>query len=430
MLVNRVVIVAVMHLNVFGNLYCADSSNYSKIQWLRDGASRLVAGAPIINCFDCKAYLSSACNYVTANIDARCQTIKNSLDEHGQYVLYDAPFFCHDQHDVQFDAVKYKGKTIPICSKCIDMLANYELENCDLIFTKLTDILSSNAGNMATTSHQGRGFGSVNQGMTPVWTDVLATITNSLQSSPTMNFAEVGSGYNLKPLALWLLGQGKINCTVSDINSDNSKDFIRSYLLLDPREIKASHKQSFITLDISSVLNGDLRKKVQRFDVLVLTNVLHYFNAEQVKQAMLELNEATKSGSIVYLQAFSGTDEHHTVNPLLETLVGAQAKDEPIYLASGQVYKFVTAKVAATTKKKMTTDELDDVLLGHSLLPSIATTTQNEFSFFPVASLKKLANDHGFDVLESGIFDITTPSAGTSGPLKTPYFSWVKIQKR
>lgn len=403
----------------------ADSSNYSPARSLKDSFWGLFTQESYINCSECKTYLADAYKYAQREIEERSAAIKKSLDEQGTRVLVEPPAFSFAAHEVAFDGAKHQDKPIPICSQCCGLIPDYEGDD-DYPFMLTTlgkGIIQSSS--MTQTSHQGTNFGCVFGGITPVWHDIFTT---GIPNQNQVNFLELGSGFNLKPLYLWLMGKGRINCTLNDINSDLCLEFIKRYSLIDPRQLNGFGRQSFITLNKSNFLTGSFRHG-QKYNIVVITNVFHYFTAEQVATAMQEIHAMLDDGGIAYIQAFSGTDKDDVINPFLADMLGVQSNKDPLYLSksSEQINAY-----SANLYKRFGDDKrlLTARLNLRDKLPSIAHTSSKPFSFFPRASLEKLAQDYGFNVITSGLFDITTPTGGKGEPQRTPYFSWVKLQKR
>lgn len=411
-----------------GASFAADPQNYSFIQSIKDTTESWLATETetVIRCFDCEDYLKKACLFIQQDRDTFCTDVENKLSESKQVVFTFDPYFCFGKHEKQFvkpERDKPNGNRIPLCTSCIEKLLTEDFEDAyqkyPVLLTQLPNKDGGNSGSMTSTSFGGQRFGSVYSGMTPLWQDIFKTVETLAWSGKLINFIELGSGFNIKPLALWVAGAGKINCWVNDINQNNSKDFTKQYLLLDPRVFKAEQK-SFITLDIHDFLSGDLSNG-QKFDVVVITNVFHYFTADYVKNAMAQLSAMTNKDSIVYIQAFSGTDKSGTVNFLLQSLVQVK-DDEPIYLANGQqqIKKFFEPWATQSTDD----ENYKKADAASNLLPNIVEKSAKPFTFFPLASLKKLGKDHGFEVIGEGLFDINEGLGQ-----KTPLFSWVKLKK-
>lgn len=403
----------------------ADSSNYSRVQSFRDSLWGLVSEESYVNCFECKTYLADACKFVQQDIKEKCAAIKKSLDDQGTHVLVEPPAFSFAAHEASFDAAKHKDQPIPICSQCCGLIPNYEGDDDYPFMLTTLDKSNIQSSSMTQTSHQGNNFGCVFGGITPVWHDIFTT---GIPNQNQVNFLELGSGFNLKPLYLWLMGEGRINCTLNDINSDLCREFLKRYLLIDPRLLGKARQQSFITLNKSNFLTGSFRHG-QKYNMVVITNVFHYFTAEQVATAMQEIHAMLDAGGIAYIQAFSGTDKDDVINPFLADMLGVQSNQVPLYLSKSSeqinAYSANLYKRFADNKRLLTAR-----LNLRDKLPSIAHTSSKPFSFFPRASLEKLAQDYGFNVITSGLFDITTPTGGKGEPQQTPYFSWVKLQKR
>jgi len=394
-----------------------NSKNYSLIQGIVDGISGSITGDKTISCFQCEEYLQALDAHIKAVIDQDAQKIKEILDEQGTHVLSDAYYFSHGVHPTRFDAQAYKGVPIPICSNCLSLREKDTWdEKCSLHLTHLAEI--AGYGSMTSTSHQGQQFGCVYGGITPIWEDIFSNLDETISKKPIVNFLELGSGYNLKPIALFFRGKGKINCTVNDINSEKIIDFIKKLYLLDPREITSEHKSAFIILDKGDFLTGRFRD-AQKLDVVVITNVFHYFTEDQVGRAMEEISNILNPGGVAYIQAFSGTDEKNRANLFLEWMLSLQSIEQPIYLANGhkQIHDYIRELTNSNQPDSQT------ILKAAEKLPDIVHKSAKPFAFFPLKSLEALATRHNFSVEKSGLFNIKNVG-GT-----TPYFSWVKIRK-
>lgn len=332
----------------------------------------------IFNLFDeiCENYcqemkIKRKKQHVINTVKYRIKFVKNVLKSSAKYILSeDDRLFCYGSHASSFDPTALSNGKIPICIDCCNRgLSNaFELYSlADVKGKACEDILGK------ITSFKGQYFGAIDYNSTPLWEDVYQSVAHDLsvehRAKQKFDFLEVASGFNPKPLAIWLLGQGKINCIVNDINYRNCNNFLWEYFFLDPAEVKECHKQATITLDKSDFLKRKFSANGNLFDYIVITNFFHYLRSqEKIANAMDELKKITKPGSLVYLQALSGANEN-----LEKHLVGQDY--EPIY-------------------------PLGDF-----------------FTYFPLTSLKKLAADHGFEVIGSGHF------------YKSRWFAWVKLKK-
>ena len=421
--------------------YCSDLG-----EWALEGQSEQIF---------CRDYI----NKIAARIDILAEDRANRINQ----ILRDKKFvelslndpltgplfkratqFTASSHDTSVDLSGKKPCQIPVCSNCMKQTF-YEAGSP--VHMSLVSGRPNTGFHMSNTTKSAAsgGFGQITFLTTPPYEDVYQLIQDLAQSGREIQFLEIASGFNLKSLAVWLMGKGKVTCTVNDISDEHAESYLRHYLLLSVDEIVEAHKQSPINLNISDFLSGDLSSQRKTYDVIVMNNLLHYLTQEQVAKAFSELRELTDVGSYVYLSAFSGTlenhhfladgkqdifrafsqDTPHIINRYLRPISKTNDSNEPIYLSDAKV------EIAANTQFILNQYEnhpdLEKIKQIRYRVPNIINTAQT-FAFFPLPALKKLAEDNGFVVEASGVFAKTTTQQNTiisSGPP----FSWVKMKR-
>lgn len=294
---------------------------------------------------------------------SREKFVKNVLKTSGKYIVSDQDIlFYQSEHGESFDPDTLTHEKLPICSGC----------RCHIRLNSIDTI--KNFDRCIRTKFGDQHFGLIYYGSTPLWENVYKTVERALNAGQNQkfDFLEVASGFNSKPIIIWIMSQGRINCVINDINTDNCGHFLERMYFLDPSAIKDCHKNAAITLHRGDFLEQQFSKNGNRYDFLVITNFFHYLPClDRVALAMDEIVKITKPGAIVFLQALSGKDM------------------------------------------------VNDYEQGSDYAQPIFTPNHPQIlSYFPRSALKKLASDYGFLVMDSGEFYM----------LKS-WFAWVQLKK-